>query len=145
MTKHLIEYMIPLAEGITGFNVETTYDKSIAIKKIKSALGKIMIITETEKVEIFKNYWILKAKNKNEEVEIWINNIHLVFAIKNANAVFEKKIIDALENTAAYCSNKLWEIKVTEGALKNLNKHELKQIKYWNPKTLGEIIFNNWD
>lgn len=27
----------------------------------------------------------------------------------------------------------------------NLNKAELKQISYWKPATIGQIIFNHWD
>lgn len=29
--------------------------------------------------------------------------------------------------------------------LKELNKMEMKQIEYWQPNTLGEIVFNYWD
>ncbi|AJD90278.1 hypothetical protein JMA_09610 [Jeotgalibacillus malaysiensis] len=27
----------------------------------------------------------------------------------------------------------------------NLNKAEVKQIAYWNPATIGQIVFNHWD
>ena len=27
----------------------------------------------------------------------------------------------------------------------NLSEVELKQIKYWNPTSIGNIIFNEWD
>ena len=27
----------------------------------------------------------------------------------------------------------------------DFNKDELKQVAYWKPKTIGEIIFNYWD
>ena len=35
--------------------------------------------------------------------------------------------------------------KLSLAELKYLNKAELSQIKYWQPQTIGEIIFNWWD
>lgn len=34
---------------------------------------------------------------------------------------------------------------IREEYLINLAKAELEQLSYWNPKTVGEIIFNFWD
>jgi len=34
---------------------------------------------------------------------------------------------------------------ITPKHLSALSKAELTQISYWNPKTVGEIIFNHWD
>lgn len=35
--------------------------------------------------------------------------------------------------------------RVGEADLKSLRETELKDIKYWNPGTIGEIVFNYWD
>lgn len=34
---------------------------------------------------------------------------------------------------------------ITSEHLSSLSKAELEQISYWRPKTVGEVIFNNWD
>lgn len=31
------------------------------------------------------------------------------------------------------------------GLCGELNPEEWEQIRYWNPQTVGEIIFNTWD
>lgn len=35
--------------------------------------------------------------------------------------------------------------KITEEDLASLCKAEREQVKYWNPSTIGELIFNHWD
>lgn len=34
---------------------------------------------------------------------------------------------------------------ITESMVGNLSKAELLEMKYWNPQTMGEVIFNYWD
>ena len=34
---------------------------------------------------------------------------------------------------------------ITESMVGNLSKTELHEMRYWNPQTIGEVIFNYWD
>ncbi len=38
-----------------------------------------------------------------------------------------------------------WESRVTQECLRELAKEELKQIAYWEPERLGDVVFNFWD
>lgn len=37
------------------------------------------------------------------------------------------------------------QLRASEESIANLSTPELKEIKFWKPKTVGEIIFNFWD
>lgn len=38
------------------------------------------------------------------------------------------------------------EYPLSQGGLcRELSQEELEQLRYWNPQTVGEIIFNTWD
>lgn len=34
---------------------------------------------------------------------------------------------------------------LNHGLCQELGPEELEQIRYWNPQTVGEILFNTWD
>lgn len=34
---------------------------------------------------------------------------------------------------------------VSPAAVANLGEDELKQVRYWNPQRIGDVVFNYWD
>jgi len=42
-------------------------------------------------------------------------------------------------------SKETLEQEISKEDLKNLTENEIKQYEYWKPKTVRELIFNNWD
>lgn len=67
----------------------------------------------------------------NSELTHIIRNMYRTSQILNADELNEPLLFDERTNSV---KNK-----------NSLNKNELKQIGYWKPKTVGEVLFNFWD
>ncbi|AIQ19145.1 hypothetical protein H70357_22350 [Paenibacillus sp. FSL H7-0357] len=156
-----------LPEGITGFG------KSLATTKITDKEFKFFCHQFSEElgldivnvVEIFytSNYYIGELAKASGKVYIIMNKQYpfVAFASEYRNGNIEFIDNTYYINTFSRCREQFesndrcdiyrilgledLEMRVNEEMIQNLNQDELKQIKYWKPQVLKEIVFNNWD
>lgn len=153
--------MYILKRGVTGFdkpneinehsileienlirNINYPFFKIEQIRKPNQSSNyfRISIINQKEntRFDILLNiyYWIISSITIESN---WMNLEFINFdnQLKSQILNFKPEIeilnVDILNQTAS------------EIEIENLGKKEIEQIKYWNSKTYGEIIFNGYD
>ena len=155
-----------LPNGVTGFysakhNKPPTIDekqfKQNCFSLISSIDGEIL---EFKGPQVDTNFFDVKAKISNKHMHMLLD-VHYPF-MTFANEVEYGKIAfinePELDKLFGSIYNVLGTKELNEPAILKLgskqtilqnendfNKDELKQVAYWKPKTIGEIIFNYWD
>ena len=108
------------------------------------------VVTEVDTDTYPRNFYSAKLSRYDQSVFI-LQNIHypyIVFAQRDASGGFilvgQPEWLQLSEDPVCFLSpaelNQDWR-----GLCGELNPEELEQIRYWNPQTVGEIIFNTWD
>ena len=108
------------------------------------------VVTEVDTDTAARNFYSAKLSRYDQSVFI-LQNIHypyIAFAQRDAASRFVLiSPPDWLQlpdgPVRVLSSNELnqdWH-----GLCGELSPEELEQIRYWNPQTVGEIIFNTWD
>ncbi len=159
MNEFDIKNMI-LPKGITGFAKPSKDEKSLLTKEILSQLIKnikhnsFIEFIRFQEIEASTNYYKLTLSQYNKEIKILINGIFPLYCgVKNYNwqelefIHLSDKIISLFPEPFNYLKPCILEKNIfqKEEYLANLDKYELKQIKYWKSKTFGEVIFNGYD
>ena len=108
------------------------------------------MVTETDTDTAARNFYFAKVIRYDQSLFV-LQNIHYPFAAfaqRDASGKFvltgQPEWLRLPEGTARFLSpdelNQDWH-----GLCEGLSPEELEQIRYWNPQTVGEIIFNAWD
>lgn len=145
-----------LTRGITGFwNVRTApppfLDETVFRQMCHTlALQNGGTVSEVDTDHTAKNFYVAKIQRYDDSVFI-LQNIHdpyAAFAQRNLSGGFtlsrQPKWLQLPEGLARFLRPD--ELHQDWHALcGDLDPEELEQIRYWNPQTVGEIIFNTWD
>ena len=145
-----------LPRGITGFwSVNEApppfLDKNAFCQLCCSiALENGGTVTELDTDTYPRNFYSAKLSRYDQSVFL-LQNIHYpyaAFAQRDASGRFvliqQPEWLRLLEIPVRFLNlaelNQNWR-----GLCGELSPEELEQIRYWNPQTVGEIIFNTWD
>lgn len=158
-------FILLLRDGISGFNNTDIVKSLVDISQFKNLCyalanhvgGKRVTVSDLQET----NFYCADLQFNGEEIHILLNNNYPLIAIASRveymNIIFieNQTLINGIQ---AYSKEyrvlhlrELSEEVLLDGhknKLKNentLNELELKQVFYWMPKTVGEIIFNYWD
>ena len=145
-----------LPRGITGFGSVNTAplplldEKAFCQMCYSIALENGGTVTELDTDTYPRNFYSAKLSRYDQSVFL-LQNIHApyaAFAQRDASGRFvltqQPEWIRLLESPVQFLRfdelNQDWRSLRGE-----LSPEELDQIRYWNPQTAGEIIFNSWD
>lgn len=145
-----------LQRGITGFwNVNTEPPPFLdekAFHRTCHALARENggVVTEVDTDTAARNFYSAKLSRYDQSFFI-LQNIHYPYiasAQRGASGGFiwtsQPEWFQLPEGPMRFLSpnelNQDWH-----GLCGDLNPEELEQIRYWNPQTVGEIVFNTWD
>lgn len=145
-----------LQRGITGFwNVNTEPPPFLdekAFHQMCHALARKNggTVAEVDTDTASRNFYSAKLSRYNQSVFL-LQNIHypyIAFAQRGAASRFVlisppdwlQLSDDPVRVLSPNELNQDWH-----GLCGELSPEELEQIRYWNPQTVGEIIFNTWD
>ena len=145
-----------LPRGITGFRSVNTEPPPFldekAFYRICHALARENggVVTEVDTDTAARNFYSAKLSRYDQSVFI-LQNIHYPYA-----AFAQRDTSDGF----IWISQPEW-LQLPEGSVRflspseltrdwhdlcgELSPEELEQIHYWNPQTVGEIVFNTWD
>ena len=145
-----------LPRGITGFGGVNTVPPPLLDKKAFRQMCYSIAwenggtVAEMDMDTARKNFYSAKLSRYDQAVFL-LQNIHYLWA------AFARCDTDG---GYAFIDPSEW-LQLSEGPVRflspdelsqdwhglcgELNLEELEQIRYWNPQTLGEIIFNTWD
>ena len=141
---------------ITGFlGVDTELPPRLDEKAFRRLCYTIALenggtVTELDTDTYPRNFYSAKHSRYDQSVFI-LQNIHYpyaAFAQRDASGPFvlanPPEWLQLPEGQVHFLSltqlNQDWR-----GLCQELGPEELEQIRYWNPHTVGEIIFNTWD
>lgn len=107
-------------------------------------------VAEVDTDSAAKNFYFAKLSRYDQSVFV-LQNIHYpyaAFAQRDASGGFilagQPEWLRLAEETVHFLS--LAELQQNwHGLCRELSQEELEQIHYWNPQTVGEILFNTWD
>ena len=145
-----------LPRGITGFWGTDTAppphldEKAFCQMCYSIAMENGGVVTEVDTDTTARNFYSAKLSRYDQSVFI-LQNIHypyIAFAQRDAASRFVlisppdwlQLSADPVRDLSPNELNQDWH-----GLCGELNPEELEQIRYWNPQTVGEIIFNTWD
>ena len=145
-----------LQRGITGFWSENTEPPPFLDEKVFYRMCHALaqknggVVTEVDTDTAARNYYSAKLSQYDQSVFI-LQNIHypyIVFAQWDASGGFiltsQPEWLQLPEGLVRFLGpselNRDWH-----GLCGELSPEELEQIRYWNPQTVGEIVFNTWD
>ena len=145
-----------LPRGITGFwSVNTAPPPFLDEKAFCQMCYSIAVenggtVAEVDTDTALRNFYSAKLSRYDQSVFL-LQNIHYpygAFAQRGADGRFiftgPPEWLRLPEGTVRFLSTD--ELKQNcRGLCRELNQGELEQIRYWNPQTVGEIIFNAWD
>lgn len=145
-----------LPRGITGFGGLDTElpprqdEKAFRRLCYSIAQGNGETVTEVDADTTERNFYFAKIQKYDASVFI-LQNIHypyIAFAQRDASGAFimtnPPQWLRLPEGPMRFLGpselNQDWR-----GLSGELCPEELEQIHYWNPQTVGEILFNTWD
>jgi hypothetical protein len=147
--------LLNLPNGITGFRSST--DKELPVMDLVefkqlcySFIRQIGGIVKSYNNNISQqNFYTVEYDYLGESILILLNHHYplLTFASSLDRLTFIEVPEISIKFMPYYTvlTKEYLNIPLTSNHLAALSKAELTQISYWNPKTVGEIIFNNWD
>lgn len=154
-----------LRDGISGFYnaeidesmVDASHFKKLCYALANQVGGKLITVSDPQETNFYCAYLQINGK----EIHILLNGIYPLIAIASRveymNIIFidDQTLSNGIESySSEYRVLQLRELSEQlhlderKNTLKNentLNENELKQIFYWMPKTVGEVIYNHWD
>lgn len=145
-----------LPRGITGFWSVNAAPFSLLDEKAFCQMCHALArkngrtVTELDTDTAARNFYSAKLGRYDQSVFI-LQNIHYpyaAFAQRDASGGFilagQPEWLKLSEDPVRFLS--LAELNQDRSGLcGELSPEELEQIRYWNPQTVGEIIFNTWD
>jgi hypothetical protein len=153
-----------LQKGVTGF-----YDRGEAAPPIVDtkafaagchdamrSIGGHVLKIKVDSFELFRNYFRIDVQLANGTVrQIVCNKYHplLAIALEAEDGEAYPRFVDEPNLATALSAWGEFEVLSAEtlGAVPDrintalLGKAELKQVRYWKPKSVGQILFNHWD
>ena len=145
-----------LPRGITGFwsvnaaPLPLLEEKAFCQMCYSIALENGGTVTEVDTDTAIRNFYSAKLSRYDQSVFL-LQNIHYpyaAFAQRDTSGGFiwisQPEWLQLPEGSVRFLSpselTRDWHDLCGE-----LSSEELEQIRYWNPQTVGEIVFNTWD
>jgi len=152
----IIENNELIMKCITGFTNETNKFPKQEIKPFVSLIYSVLRgELEWEDLELVgKNYYWFVISSKGQEYYFFLNAYYPIAAVSKeisndfiflSETEIEGKFKLITESNYILLSKEKLEEEINKEDLKNLTEIEIKQYEYWKPRTLRELIFNNWD
>lgn len=121
--------------------------KKICFEVLRVAKGEVL---KWEEPLYPHNYYKVHMRLKGELYYILLNEFYpyLAFASKWEDIVIEYMDLPTLTNGFNEYYTVLSKKQLNLPFCKqehDLAEEELKQVKYWQPRTIGEVMFNCWD
>lgn len=152
--------MIILCSGITGFQPAPTVKENNFKQICYKTLGSKVI--EFVGKEASQSFYECIVKMRDNRVHILLNSQYPFMAFTSARQVYTDSFPfinePDLANSFKQHYKILHHVQLTEPLIykqkgkkvivenrNDLHKEELKQIAYWEPKTVGDVVFNYWD
>lgn len=144
-----------LPNGITGFYEQLNEPPKIDRKQFKQLCfsiiknnGGTVLEFKTPKEET--NFFDVEVNVFNKHFHILLNAHYPLLAFASIVNFGEINFIDEPQLNKEFIPfySVLGTKELNEPFLQKdneLNNGELKQISYWNPKSIGDVIFNYWD
>ncbi len=151
-----------LIEGIAGF-----YDASekkglphVQVGKFKKEVAGALAplgykLVEVREAGVTPNFHLALFKNLDKTLAVVCNSIYPYVALAEEpenhtcelNYIIDESTEDWIQNYTSFDIIPALELQkeLTAEDLSCLNSAELSQAKYWQPKIIGEVIFNWWD
>ncbi|QEE50005.1 hypothetical protein FUA48_10560 [Flavobacterium alkalisoli] len=147
-----------LPRGITGFNIQTsnTFFTKENVKEFLSGLTYPFIIKDIEQPHHTANYFRITIINTQGNSP-YIMLVHECFPfasiiqtdspkqITSANFIAIPNDFKESITALTFLEPEILQQEVNQQHIANLGKTEINQIEYWQPQSLGEIIFNHYD
>ena len=150
-----------LPKGITGFNLNwTKEEQALSKNKISKVIGLIKAYRFHELIESIEpthssNYYRIKLKEHktNELYDLLINPVELFSCCTESNSewmnlkfiTFPTILKQTLEQYIIILEPEFLNKKADPAELEQLDKFEMKVIKFCKTEKIGEIIFNGYD
>lgn len=143
-----------LIRGVTGFRY--LYEAPLPntdLEKFKQDCYEIerklgIKITEFY-FELYTNYVVCIFEIDSKEICCLLNGVYPFIAFSptkiNINFIDNELLYSEFSKSYKVFTTELLSIPINKKMLTNLSETELDQVEYWEPKTLGDIVFNNWD
>lgn len=145
-----------LPRGITGFWRMNTAPPSILDEKEFCQMCHVLArknggtVTEVDTDTAARNFYSAKLSRYDRSVFI-LQNSHYPYAAFAQPDDSGGSILTSQPEWLQVPEGPVWFLNLVElnqdwhGLCADLSPEELEQIRYWNPQTVGEIIFNTWD
>jgi hypothetical protein len=153
-----------LPKGVTGFygrgeaaptTVDTKAFTAVCHGAMRSVGGQVLKV-KVDIFELFRNYFRVDVQLANGTVRQIVCNKYyplLAIALEAQSGEAYPQFVDELNLATALSSLGEFEVLSAEtlGAVPDivntalLGKAELEQVRYWNPESVGQILFNHWD
>lgn len=145
-----------LPRGITGFGSINTDPPLFLDEKVFCRMCHALAqenggaVTEVDTDTAIRNFYSAKVSRYDQSVFL-LQNIHYpyaAFAQREASGRFvltqQPEWLQLPEGSVRFLSPSEL-IRDWHDLCGELSPEELEQIHYWNPQTVGEIVFNTWD
>ena len=141
-----------LKRGITGFfNVDAGSLEENDYTAFQQICYSIIHINNWHLINVCNpdhtNYFYAQFISNKQNLYVLLNKYYPIAAFTNELTMNEKTFIDVPENL--YMNYDIVGAEILNSPFTdsqhNLSKAELEQIRYWNPISVGNIIFNEWD
>lgn len=151
-----------LKDGITGF-FQMSQRKSLPHiemetfkKEVSGSLAQLGYrLLYFREAGVTPNFHLVVFGKGGERLGVICNSIYPVVAlVKEIDVgvcelryIEDENVENLIESNTSFhiVSTADLDQELTSGALKELNEAELRQINYWKPQTIGEVVFNWWD
>ncbi|MDZ7879649.1 MAG: hypothetical protein U5L45_18370 [Saprospiraceae bacterium] len=143
--KVMEAYTQPLPEGIAGFNTLPKFEKRDTAKEIIAVLSAYGY-THKATNDVYPNAYLELNFEKDDKIYcIELNNIHPWFSLSPMTFDELYALLPLILPFGIFCNDGFLNKPLSPNSIGLLNKFEQKQVKRWKPKTVGEIVFNQWD
>ena len=145
-----------LPRGITGFWSANTAplplldEKAFCQMCYSIALENGGTVTELDTDTYPRNFYSVKLSRHDQSVFV-LQNIHYPYGAFARRADPDRFVLTSKPEWLRLPEGPVRFLSLAElsqdwhGLCGELSPEELEQIHYWNPQTVGEIVFNTWD
>ena len=147
-----------LQKGITGFEANSSFDQEQLVSILKNIKKPCLKEGDLIKPNESSNFYQQKIKDEKSKKEFYllINSTYLIFSCVENSRCYDLRFIDfpielisqlkqEVNSSIIVLDRKELLQNVSKEDLTELGESEVKQINYWNTKSLGEIVFNCFD
>ena len=147
-----------LPRGVTGFSdisrVEFLQFKRVCINTARLT-GSVVTAVDSCENKVAPNFHSVTMEMTGTKLSIICNRYYSLVAyiepLQPGECVL--RFLDVIVLTESFRTDGSFEVLTNEflsspiegSVLSQLDSAEMEQVRYWNPKRIGEVIFNFWD